>query len=364
LKRRARVVNRGILRERWCMATQRGRGNGGRSRGTSDAGRPTLEDVARKAGVSTATVSRAINFPKKVAGDTVSRVQAAIAQTGYVPNLLAGGLASNRSRFVAALVPSIASSIFNDTMEAMSRALSSEGYLVMLALLDEGPGHEATLDSVIGRRPDGLILTSVEDDDATRGKLKRSGSPIIETWALPRDPIDLAVGFSHRDVGRDLARHVKALGYKRPLLLSAAMRRAAERTESFARSWVRLGGAEPARLMVESPMRYGPARTALAGYLTGGGKADIVVCSSDWLADASVVEARARGLSVPDDLAVFGFGDMHMSSEGALPLSTVRIDGAAIGHTAAAMLLERAAGRTVKEPVVDVGFGIIDRKSA
>ena len=71
-----------------------------------------------------------------------------------------------------------------------------------------------------------------------------------------------------------------------------------------------------------------------------------------------------EGMSVPDDLAVFGFGDMHMSSEGALPLSTVRIDGAAIGHTAAAMLLERAAGRTVKEPVVDVGFQIIDRKSA
>jgi LacI family gluconate utilization system Gnt-I transcriptional repressor len=249
-------------------------------------------------------------------------------------------------------------------MEAMTRALSEEGYLVMLALLDEGPGHAATLDAVLGRRPDGVILTSIEDDEATRGKLRRSGSPIIETWALPSRPIDLAVGFSHRDVGRELARHVRELGYRRPLILSAGMRRASERSEAFARAWVKLGGSEPARLIVESPMRYGPARASLGAYLDGGGKADIVVCSSDWLADAGVLEARARGLKVPSDLAVFGFGDMHVSSEGAMPISTVRIDGAAIGHTAAAMLLDRAAGRTVKEPIVDVGFEIIDRQSA
>jgi LacI family gluconate utilization system Gnt-I transcriptional repressor len=142
------------------------------------------------------------------------------------------------------------------------------------------------------------------------------------------------------------------------------MRRASERTEAFARAWVRLGGAEPARLIVESPMRYGPARTSLGAFLDGGGKADIVVCSSDWLADASVLEAKARGMMVPKDIAVFGFGDMHMSSEGALPLSTVRIDGTAIGRTAAAMLLDRAAGRAVKDPIVDVGFEIIDRQSS
>ena len=117
-------------------------------------------------------------------------------------------------------------------------------------------------------------------------------------------------------------------------------------------------------MIVESPMRYGPARSALGAYLDGGGKADIVVCSSDWLADASVLEARARGLGVPRNLAVFGFGDMHVSSEGAMPMSTVRIDGGMIGHTAAAMLLDRTAGRTVKDPIVDVGFEIIDRHSA
>src|SRR5262249_52295629 len=150
----------------------------------------------------------------------------------------------------------------------------------------------------------------------------------------------------------------------RPLLLSAGMRRASERTEAFARAWVKLGGAEPARLIVESPMRYGPARSVLGAFLDGGGKADIAVCSSDWLADASVLELQARGLRVPKDLAVFGFGDMHVSTEGAIPLSTVRIDGAAIGHTAAAMLLDRAAGRPVKESVVDIGFRIVDRDSA
>jgi LacI family gluconate utilization system Gnt-I transcriptional repressor len=353
------LVNRRAVRKRWRM-------KGGRTQsGTGGAaGRPTLEDVARRANVSAATVSRVINTPGKVAQATVEAVRSAIAQTGYVPNLLAGGLASNRSRFVAAIIPSIASSIFNETMETMTRTLSAEGYLTMLALLDEGPQHAATFDAVLGRRPDGLVITSIEDDALIRAKLRQSGCHIIETWALPQHPIDLAVGFSHRDVGRETARHIRAMGYKRPIILSSSMRRARERAESFAGAWVKAGGPEPARLLVESPMRYGPARLALRGYLDGGGKADIVVCTSDWLADASIMEAQARGLSVPRDLAVFGFGDMHVSTEGVTPISTVHIDGARIGHTAAAMLLERAAGRTIREPVVDVGFQIIDRESA
>jgi LacI family gluconate utilization system Gnt-I transcriptional repressor len=329
-----------------------------------NTGRPTLADVARRAGVSAATVSRVINTPKMVSPETVGKVRSAIDDTGYVPNLLAGGLASNRTRLVTALVPSIASSIFNDTMEEMTRALSEEGYLVMLSLLDDGPGHSVTLDAVLGRRPDGVILTSIEDDAVIRRKLKESGAPIIETWALPAKPIDLAVGFSHTRVGRDLAAHVHKLGYRRPLLLSANMRRAKERTESFARTWTKLGGGAPERLMVTSPMRYGPARTELARFLDGGGKADIVICTSDWLADACAIEARIRKLKIPGDLAVFGFGDLHLASEGPLALSTVRIDGAAIGRQAAAMLLDRAAGRVIERPVVDVGFEIIDRDSA
>jgi LacI family gluconate utilization system Gnt-I transcriptional repressor len=142
------------------------------------------------------------------------------------------------------------------------------------------------------------------------------------------------------------------------------MRRARERSEAFVRAWTRAGGAAPGRALVDSPLPYAPARAALRDFLDGGGKAGIVICSSDWLADACVLEAMARGLNVPGDLAVFGFGDMHASAEGVLSLSTVRIDGASIGHYAAAMLLDRAAGRKVAEPVVDVGFEIIDRESA
>ncbi len=299
-----------------------------------------------------------------VAQETVDRVRLAIDETGYVPNLLAGALASNRTRLVTALVPSIASSIFNDTMEEMTRALSEEGYLVMLSLLDDGPGHSITLDAVLGRRPDGVILTSIEDDAVIRRKLQESGAPIIETWALPAEPIDLAVGFSHTRVGRELAAHLHKRGYRRPLLLSAEMRRARERSQAFANAWTKLNGGDVGRLTVASPMRYGPARAELGRFLDEGGEADVVVCTSDWLADACAIEARARGMKVPDDLAVFGFGDLHLASEGPLPLSTVRIDGAAIGGHAASMLLDRAAGREIEKPVVDVGFEIIDRESA
>lgn len=325
--------------------------------------RATLSDVARRAGVSAATVSRTINSPGMVAEKTVARVQQAIAETGYVPNLLAGGLAGQKSRFVAALVPSIASSILNETMEAMTWALADEGILTMLALLDEGPGHAAMLDAVLGRQPDGVILTSIENDETTRTKLRRSGATIIETWALPQDPIDLAVGFSHAAVGEALARYVWACGYRRPFSLYAAMTRARERAEAFARTWSELGGGEVAHCETPDPTQYGPARRQIGERLETGESPDVVVCSTDWMADAVVLELRARGVAPADEVGVVGFGDMHVASEGAVALSTVRIDGAQIGARAAQMLLARAAGEEIPEPVVDIGFEIIGRAS-
>jgi len=120
------------------------------------------------------------------------------------------------------------------------------------------------------------------------------------------------------------------LGYRRPFLISADMRRARERTEAFAAAWRRLTGKEPVLALAPDPSHYQPARNALAKMLDDGGRPDIVVCSSDALADACVIEARVRKMRIPDDLAVFGFGDMHASAEGVMSLSTVRIDGAII----------------------------------
>ena len=155
------------------------------------AGRnPRLDDVAAMAGVSAATVSRYLNSPEVVAAATGARIREAIEKTGYVQNLTATALAGSRSRLIAALVPDIAQSIFNDTVEAMIDELSSDGNSVMLALTG-ADNHRLTreINMALGRRVDAIILTGIVSDEEMRQRLRSAGTTVIETWGLPDDPI-------------------------------------------------------------------------------------------------------------------------------------------------------------------------------
>ena len=122
--------------------------------------RARMTDVARAAGVSLVTVSRAINTPTKLAPETLSAVRAAIERLGYVPNLMAGGLASSRSRIVAAIVPTISNLVFSETIEALSQTLAEGGYQLLLGQSGYRSGDEAALvEAFLGRRVDALVLT-------------------------------------------------------------------------------------------------------------------------------------------------------------------------------------------------------------
>jgi len=326
---------------------------------------PTLAEVADLAGVSSATVSRYINSPERVAGPTAERVRDAIAQTGYVPNLLAGGLASNRSRLVAALAPSFSQSIFSTTIQAMTDELSAAGYHVFLGLIGLRNEHIGpVLDSVLGRRPDGLILTGAALTPELRRRLLTSGPPVIETWDLPADPLDMAVGFSHEAVGRAVAAYALERGYKRPFLVSADGVRSGARRKGFIDAFMEHRRPAPPFAVFDVPITFGQGRQALAEFLDGGGQADVVVCSSDWTAHGVIAEAHVRGLRVPEDLAVIGFGDLEFAADLSPALTTVQIDGSAIGRQAAAFLLQRTQGLMPEARVVDVGFNLIRRASA
>src|ERR1700683_597516 len=162
----------------------------------------TIDEVAAAAGVSTATVSRFFNSPEKLKEKTAKRVRDAVNRIDYIPNLLAGGLASNRSRLVAAVIPAMTQSIFASTIQALTDSLANEGYSVMLGLTGNADEHvRQQLVSIIGRRPDGIILTGPTLDTAARRQLRGTGITTIETWDLPADPIDLVVGLSHEAVG-------------------------------------------------------------------------------------------------------------------------------------------------------------------
>lgn len=325
---------------------------------------PRLDDVAAHAGVSTATVSRFLNTPGIVSEPTAERIRAAIAAVNYVPNLNAGALAGSRSRLIAALVPDIAASIFNDTIEAMIEELASDGSSVVLALT--GPDNHrlhAEINMALARRVDAIILTGIVSDEETRARLRANPVTVIETWGLPDEPIDVAVGFSHRAAGAEMARFLRARGYRRPHLVVPRSSRSERRASGFTERWLGDGGIEPSRFDVNVPSNFGQGRLSYRALSDLAERPDVVVCGSDWIAQGVIVEAQAAGVRVPDQLAVTGFGNLRMAGDMRPTITSVDIDGARIAREVLRVLRARAT-RTPVETRIDVGFRVIARESA
>src|SRR5881394_4496119 len=170
---------------------------------------PTLSAVAKLAGVSSITVSRVVRLPNLVAPETRDRVEAAMRQLGYVPNLVAGALASARTRSVGVLVPTIANSIFADTVQGLSDELEPLGYAVILAQSRYDAAREDhMLAALLSRRPEAIIMVgSPATEDGAR-LLRRARIPVVETWDLPVAPIDAVAGFDNYEAGVAVARHL------------------------------------------------------------------------------------------------------------------------------------------------------------
>ena len=333
------------------------------------AGGVTLHDVARIAKVSPITASRALNAPAQVAAATLARVRAAVEKTGYVPNLLAGSLASSRSRLVAGVLPTIVGPVFQDLIQSLADSFAAAGYEFMLGQSGYNASREDDLlDAIIGRRPDGIVLPGIVHSEAGRRRLLASGIPVCETWDLTAAPIDMLVGFSHEKAGAAVAAHLQSVGKRRLAVLTGDDARALRRKAGFVDSARALGLAwDPVdgvpTGIVRAPTTAGSGRTGLIDLLARYPDVDAVFCSSDLLAIGVLIEARARGIRVPADLAVVGFGDLALARDFDPPLTTVRIDGAAIGRTAARLIVDRVEGRPIAERVIDVGFSVIRRAS-
>lgn len=320
----------------------------------------TLRDVAAHAGVSLITASRALGNPGVVSAATIARVLEAVEVTGYIPNLLAGGLKSRRSMTVAALVPAISVAQFLPTVQALTEALDTAGYQLLLG--QSGYDHsreEALLNTMIGRRPDGIVVTGLVHSPAAREQLRRLGIPVVETWDLSERPVDMLVGFSHAQVGAAVATFFQARGWRHLGLASGDDERALVRRDAF----VATVGHEVPTVLVPAPSNLALGRRALAELLQRSPPLQAVFCSSDQLAQGVIAEAQSRGRRVPQDLAVCGFGDADFAASMEPSLTTVQVDGAAIGRRAAQLIIDRCNGVPVNGRVIDVGFRIVERRS-
>lgn len=324
----------------------------------------TLSDVAKLAGVSAITVSRALNTPAAVSPDTLERVRSAISRSGYVPNLMAGGLASNRSQLVAALVPTIAGIVFLETVQALTDALAQAGYQLILGQSGyTGEREDALIAAIVGRRPDGIVLTGIMHSPEARRRLLASGIPVVETWDITPTPIDMIVGFSHEKVGLEAADYLYEKGYRKPAMVTANDPRAMLRQTGFEQRCATLGLPKVPVFTVPAPSSLGSGRSGFVDLQAFCQDTDVVFCSSDLIAHGVMTEAQARGMRIPEDIAVMGFGNLSFAAHTHPMLTTVNIDGTGMGRQAARFILDRVAGRDTGPRIRDLGFSIAERAS-
>ncbi len=337
------------------------------------SGPPRMSDVARLAGVSKMTVSRVL-AGHSVALATRERVQKAIDELGYVADAAAGALSSGRSEFVAVLVPSLASSNFSDTVRGLSAALEPHGLQLLIGDTDYHLDREERLvRSMLRHQPRCIALTGSRHTEATRTLLRRSGVPVVEMWDAPADPIDAAVGFSNVNASREMVRYLAQRGHTRIGFLGGASeldRRGLDRLKGFRMEMKALGlDAERVIRLGDSPITMshgGPAMTAL---LEAWPDTQAVMCVSDMSAFGAIMECHRRGIAVPDDIAVAGFGNFEVAACCMPSITTVSVDAYGIGlRTGEALLAalqerDQGAGRRTSKRI-RIGYQVVSRASA
>ncbi|KTT34627.1 LacI family DNA-binding transcriptional regulator [Pseudomonas rhizoryzae] len=324
----------------------------------------TVREVALAAGVSPITVSRALHRPTLVSEATREHVLAVVKELGYVPNLLAGSLASSKSKLVAILLPTIANSIYATVVQTLMEHLTEAGYQALIGPTGYSPEkEEELLEAILGRRPDGIVLTGTLHTPASRERLAALNIPVVEAWDLSEEALDMQVGFSHEQVGIALADHFVARGYRRFGVISVDDPRALRRNLALQARLAELGITELPREILPLPATWEVGRIGLSRLLERPEPPELVLCSSDTLALGVCAEASSRGLRIPEQLGVVGFGDTTNGRFATPALSTVSVNADAMGRRVAQSLLNRLAGeRTAVR--FDTGFELLERQSS
>lgn len=325
-----------------------------------------MADVGRMAGVSQVTVSRALSSPTKVSEETLGRIRQAIERTGYVPNAVAGALASSRSNLIAALVPSVTNIVYSSMLHAFSDIMLGHGYQIMLSEsgfdLDR---EERAIAKHLSRRPDAIMLTGVHHSAGTRRMLLNAAIPVVEVWDVTDTPIDCCVGFSHADAGIAAGDFAVEAGYLHAVTITAGDERAGRRRDAFAARFHKRTGTAVRSLDFDISASLGLGRQALTQLLEQGiAPKTVIFCSSDQFAHGILIEATKRGISVPEELAVIGFGDQEFAASTEPALTSIRIDRQTLGQVAANALIDRFVTAPPLRAVHNIGFELVRRASA
>ncbi len=327
----------------------------------------TLADVAKLAGVSTATVSRALSAPDLVSAELRGRIQEVIDQLGYVPNPAARALASAATNVIGVLIPSVTNNVFSDVLRGIYSVLRNSSMDVQLANTHYSPLQEEKLLRVfLSQRPAGLIVTGIDQSPAARKLLERARCPIVQIMEIDDDPVDMMVGFSHWAGARATATHLIEQGYRKIAFIGARMDpRTQRRLDGFADA-LKEAGIYEEQLIVTTPQpsTVGLGCVLFSELLSIAPDVDAVFCNNDDLALGVLFESQRRHIDVPNRLGICGFNDLEIMSVTNPPISSVRTFRHEMGAQAVQMLLDTIAGKRPSVTRVDIGFDLIKRRSS
>lgn len=323
----------------------------------------TLAEVAEAAGVGESTVSRVLRNHGSFSGKTRDRVMAAVARLGYVPNRIAGTLASTASRLVAFVIPSLSNIVFPDVLRGASAILEENRYQAVFSVTDYDPQKEEALAAaMLAWRPAAVMLAGYEHTEGTIKMLRASGCRIVELLDLDGDALDLGVGFSNRTAGRESAAFLLKRGYRRIGYVGHDLNRdtrAGKRFSGFCET-LGAGGAPLADheiLAGASSVENG--RLGLERLLARTPDLKAVYFSNDDMALGGYFHCLARGISIPSQLAIFGYNGLDIGRATPQPLSTIRTPRVETGQVAAQLVVTNAPPQ-----VVDLGFELIEGATA
>lgn len=301
-----------------------------------------LEDVARLAGVSMATVSRTLSSPSLVRDGTLAKVRHAIQALGYVPDASARTLASGRSRTIAAVVPTLDNAIFSHAIQGMQGVLAANGYQLLLGSHNYDPETETDVVRALSERAvDAMVLVGAEHAPETLSLLRQSGTRTIFTWALSNE--SPCIGFDNFEIGALAARYLFDLGHRHFGMISGISRhndRARLRTEGFINTLRALRAEILSGAACEQPYTFAGGRAGLREILRSAPtNPTAIFCGNDLLALGCLFEATALALKVPDQLSIVGCDDLPIAAEVTPALTTVALESSLLGKKTAEALL-------------------------
>ncbi|MFT6303823.1 MAG: LacI family transcriptional regulator [Pseudomonadales bacterium] len=301
----------------------------------------TQMDVANRAAVSTATVSRVLNHSGSISQDVKARVLTAIDELNYIRDAGARALAMQRSRTLGAIIPTLNNAIFAEGINAFERTAQALGYTLILSVSQQDLDHEHDLViKMIERGVDGLLLVGNRHNDVVYRRLDQTGVRYVCTWAYD-DNDDLAnVGFDNKQAMHSIVDHLVGLGHRQIAMLAGCSKdndRAMDRITGVRDRLASHGLTLPANRVIEVPYSIAESRKAFSAITSSAVTA--LICGNDVIAYGALLEAQKRGVDVPGDLSITGFDDLSLSAELSPALTTVQVGAESMGEAAAQKLI-------------------------